>query len=133
MAELRSVLIKGVGIDIVEIERFRIAMERHRGLIERLFTAKERAYCLSMKKPHLHFAVRFAAKEAVLKAFGTGLRGMSWRDFEIEKDMYGKPLVNLKGKASKRASAMGIDEFLISLSFSKNNAIGLAIALGRRK
>lgn len=132
MAELQDILIKGIGIDIVEIRRLKIAIERHKGLVERLFTAKERAYCESKRKPYLHFAVRFAAKEAVLKAFGTGLRGMKWTDLEIDKGFQGKPLVNLKGAARKRASELGISRFMVSLSFSKENAIGLAIAINEK-
>lgn len=121
-------MIKGIGIDIVEIKRIKKAIKKHKNFINRLYTQLEQSYCLSKNKPHLHFAVRFAAKEAVLKALGTGFRGVRWIDIEIERDEFGKPDVKLSGNALKVAEEKGIDKILISLSFNKENAIAMALA-----
>jgi holo-[acyl-carrier protein] synthase len=120
-------MIKGIGVDIVEIDRIKKAIEKHRNFINRLYTPLEQSYCLGKNKPHLHFAVRFAAKEAVLKAFGTGFRGVSWTDIEIDRDVFGKPEVKLSGNALKVAEEKKINQILISLSFDKKNAIAMAL------
>ncbi len=122
-------MIAGVGIDLVEIERVKNAISHHPGFLPRLFTAEEQHYCLSKARPYLHFAVRFAAKEAVLKAIGTGFRGVKWTDLEIKRDSLGKPYVQLNGKAALICCEKGISEILISLSFSRGNAIATAIAV----
>jgi holo-[acyl-carrier protein] synthase len=123
--------IVGVGVDTVEVWRIEAAMQKHERFVKRLFTPSEEAYCRSRKKPHLHFAVRFSAKEATLKALGTGAKGVSWKDMEIVKDGSGKPGMKLVGSAAERAGSMKIEEILISLSFSKDNAVACAIAVGR--
>lgn len=88
-------MILGIGNDIIEIERIRIIIERYsQRFLNRLFTLKEQAYCLKRKNPALHFAGRFAAKEAVAKALGTGFsKGLDWTDIEILNDINGKPIV----------------------------------------
>lgn len=121
-------MIKGIGTDIVEIERIKRAIERHPHFVGRVFTPQEQGYCLSRKRPYLHFAVRFAAKEAVLKALGTGFQGLRWTDVEIVRNSSGKPLVNLLNGAAQIAHQNQINKVLISLSFSHNNAIASAIA-----
>ena len=125
-------MIKGVGVDIVEIERMKKALGRFEKLYDRLFTTDEREYCSQKVGSHKHYALRFAAKEAVLKAMGIGLRGVRWTDIEISHDSLGKPLVNLNGKAAQRASESGIDHILISLSFNHNNAVASAVAVGNK-
>jgi holo-[acyl-carrier protein] synthase len=124
-------MIKGIGVDIVEIERLIKALECHENLYFKLFTPAEREYCSQKVKPHRHYALRFAAKEAVLKALGIGFRGVKWTDIEISNDGLGKPLVNLRGKAAQKASDLDVGEILVSLSFSRDNAVASAIALGR--
>lgn len=123
-------MIKGIGVDIVEIERVRRAMDRRERFTDRLFTQAEQKYCRSKTKPALHFAVRFAAKEAVSKALGTGKRGMKWTDIEIRRDALGKPFVHLSGGAAELASLKGVTDVAVSLSFSRDSAVASAIAVG---
>ena len=119
----------GVGIDIVEVDRMRRALERHPRLASRLFTAEEKLYCESRRHPHLHFAARFAAKEAALKALGTGLRGVSWIDLEVFRDELGRPHMRLSERAVARARSLGIDRIMLSLSMSRAQAVASALAL----
>jgi holo-[acyl-carrier protein] synthase len=123
-------VIKGIGVDIVEVERIELAIKRRSRFSERVFTDTERDYCLSKHRPHLHFAARFAAKEAALKALGTGLRGVKWTDLEVQRDKWGKPFLNLNGAAAELARDRGICDIFISLSFSRESAIAQAIAVG---
>ena len=73
-------MIKGTGIDIVEIDRFKKAIEKRPNLVERLFTESEINYCSARNKPYFHYAVRFAAKEAVSKCLGVGISNIKWKD-----------------------------------------------------
>jgi holo-[acyl-carrier protein] synthase len=123
-------LIKGFGVDIIEIERVEKAIERRKKFIERIFTEKEAKYCSRRPKPAAHFALRFAAKEAVAKALGTGIGLISWRDIEVVNEKKGKPKVILKGRAKEIAAKEGVEEIFISLSYTRGNAIASAIALG---
>ncbi|MCL6471459.1 MAG: holo-ACP synthase [Firmicutes bacterium] len=123
-------MIKGIGIDIVEVTRIEQAISRRKRFAERVFTESERQYCLSKRRPHLHFAVRFAAKEAAVKALGTGMRGFKWTDFEIRRDKWGRPYLCLSGNAATVAREKGICDIFISLSFSRESAIAQAIAIG---
>jgi holo-[acyl-carrier protein] synthase len=123
-------VIKGIGVDIVEVDRIELAIRRRSRFAERVFTDTERDYCLSKHRPHLHFAARFAAKEAALKALGTGLRGVKWTDFEVRRDKWGKPFLKLTGAAAELARDKGICDIFISLSFSRESAIAQAIAVG---
>ncbi len=93
----------------------------------RIFTDTERAYCRG-RVPEL--AVRFAAKEAVSKALGTGIVGMAWRDIEVVPDPRGKPLVVLHNRAKARAAELGMTAFEISLSHSRDMAIAMVVAQG---
>ncbi len=122
--------VQGLGIDIVEIERFKKAMEKHPRIIDRLFTKTEQAYCLDRKKPYLHFAVRFAAKEAVLKSLETGRNGIGWKDVEVHRQNNGAPEVKLHNSAVDVTSAKGVQQIVLSLSFSHTNAVAAAIAVG---
>lgn len=123
-------MIKGIGIDIVDIDRMELALGRHPRLKERLFTDEEREYCLGKNRPQLHFAVRFAAKEAALKALGTGLRKVKWVDLEVKRDKWGKPFLKLSGPAQELARSRGIGDIFISLSFTRQSAVASAIAVG---
>lgn len=122
-------MINNIGIDIVEIERFKNAIKKHPGMIKRLFTETEISYCQGRPKPYLHFAVRFAAKEAILKTFETGRSGVGWKDVEVTKTESGSPKVNLYNNAITVCEKKNIDKVLISLSFSHTNAIASAVAL----
>jgi holo-[acyl-carrier protein] synthase len=120
-----------VGVDLIEIPRFARALERHgERLLERVFTPAEIRYARSRTA---ELAVRFAAKEAVSKALGVGMRmlaldGIHWLDVEVVGDARGKPLVRLYGRAAARAQELGIAEWAISLSHTRENAVALVVA-----
>jgi len=122
-------MITGLGVDIVEIDRMRDALERRPRMKERLFSEEERAYCEKRNKPEIHYAMRFAAKEAVLKALGTGFAGMSFRDVEVVRDERGRPVPRLSGRAAEVAEAAGVVEMHLSLSFTHVNAVASAVAI----
>ncbi len=126
----RGAMIKGIGIDIVEVTRIERAISRRKRFTERIFTESERDYCLSRRRPHLHFAARFAAKEAAVKALGTGMRGVKWTDFEVRRDKWGRPYLRLSGSAAELAKEVGICDIFISLSLSHESAVASAIAVG---
>ena len=120
----------GVGIDAVEIARIRKALERTPTLLARLFTADERASCIT-RCGDLRYgglAARFAAKEAVAKALGTGISGFGFRDIEVLTDPNGRPTVALHGGAARIARAAGIDRVHVSLSTSVDLAVANAVA-----
>jgi holo-[acyl-carrier protein] synthase len=114
--------IVGIGFDIVETARIKQALEKFGDrFLKRIFLPAEVAYCQSMKFPELHLAARFAAKEALSKAFGTGIgKTIGWRDLEIVKRMSGEPEVVLHGGAERLAIKLGIKQVLVSLSHTKN-------------
>jgi holo-[acyl-carrier protein] synthase len=121
----------GIGIDIVEVKRVRIAIERNRGFLEKVFTPGEIEYCRSKKNPVLIFASyahRFAAKEAVLKAFGVGvLKGIGLDEIEVLNDDGGRPLVCLSGNADIFSRQKNISRIEISLSGIKEFAAAFAM------
>ncbi|KAB3533560.1 holo-ACP synthase [Alkaliphilus serpentinus] len=121
-------MIKGTGIDIIEIERIKRAMERSPKFIERLFTQGEIILLKENQLKPSSVAGFFAAKEAVLKALGTGLRDIQWRDIEIYKDELGKPYIKLHNNALNIAYSRDITEIHISISHSRGDAIAQAIA-----
>ncbi len=115
-----------VGIDIVELQRVAAALERHGPrFIDRLFTPIEAAICRGRPR---EFAARFAAKEAVMKALGTGARGVAWREIEVLLNRRGKPLVYLHGRAQQRAKEIGLDGLDLSMSHSRQYAIAFVVA-----
>lgn len=94
-------MILGIGTDIIEIARIKRSIEQYQQrFLDRLFTSDEQAYCLSHKNPYPCFAARFAAKEAIAKALGTGIGSLNWLDIEICKNKQGKPFVKLSPKAN---------------------------------
>lgn len=121
--------ITGLGVDIVEIERMAEALRRRPRMKERLFSEEERAYCDKRNKPEIHYAMRFAAKEAVLKALGTGFSGMRFRDVEVMRDERGRPVPKLSGRAAEVAEAAGVVEMHLSLSFTHSTAVASAVAI----
>jgi len=122
-------MINGLGVDIVEIDRMREALKRRPRMRERLFSEAEREYCDKRNKPEVHYAMRFAAKEAVLKALGTGFSGMRFRDVEVVRDERGRPIPKLSGKAAEVAEAAGVVEMHLSLSYTHTNAVASAVAI----
>lgn len=122
-------MITGLGVDIVEIDRMKAALERRPRLKERLFSAEERAYCDKRSRPEVHYALRFAAKEAVLKALGTGFSGMRFCDVEVVREVSGRPVPRLSGRAAERAEQLGIIEMHLSLSFTHTTAVASAVAI----
>ncbi len=122
-------MIFGIGIDVVENGRIADAIRRHgQRFLERIFFRSEVEYCRSMKEPAPHFAVRFAAKEAVAKAFGTGLAGsINWKDIEVRRKANGEPFVVLHAGAAELAGRSGITEIFVSLSHTQDYAVAQAI------
>jgi holo-[acyl-carrier protein] synthase len=115
-----------VGIDAVEIPRIRRVYERFgERFLRRVYTEREQARYRGRIN---ELAARFAAKEAVSKALGTGLHGMDWRDVEIMPDPRGKPLVYLYGRARARAQYLGLTEFAISLTHTNELALAFVVA-----
>lgn len=120
----------GLGVDIVEIERMSRIIERTPSFINKVFSEEERSYCQSKASPATHFAMRFAAKEAVLKALGTGFsEGIGLRDIEVGRSAKGRPLVLLKGRAKEIASSFGVLEIPLSLSYTHQEAVACAMAI----
>lgn len=120
------------GIDIVECARVeRVWRDHTRAFLDRVYTPAEQDYCVNCKSPVQRLSGRFAAKEAVLKALGTGWRGgIEFRDIETLPDQLGKPLVTLRRKTADLARTLGIDNILISISHAGEYAVASAIAVG---
>lgn len=120
----------GLGVDIVEIPRMKAMLERSPHFAERVFSEAERAYCDSTGNPAAHYATRFAAKEAVVKALGTGFSDGIWvRDIEVERAKSGRPSVKLSGRALEIAKEQGVRELSLSLSFTHSEAVACALAV----
>ena len=114
-----------IGVDIIEIARIQSAIDRWgESFLRRVYTETELR--LYRKKPS-SLAARFAGKEAVMKALGTGARGISWREIEIQTAPSGQPLVYLYGKAQDKAASLGLDKLAISLSDSKEYAVAFVV------
>jgi holo-[acyl-carrier protein] synthase len=123
----------GIGTDIVECLRIAQMIERHGEVfIGRVYTPLEIQYCHARKQATQHFAGRWAAKEAVLKALGTGWRrGISWRDIEVGNEPGGRPLVALRGGARDAADQLGVAAMLVTISHCRSHATAYALALGK--
>lgn len=120
----------GLGVDIVEIERMARIIKRSPAFTEKVYSAAERAYCDGHTHPEVHYATRFAAKEAVLKALGTGFsEGIGWLDVEVRRTSKGRPYVVLTGRAREVAREMGVREIPISLSYTHTDAVACAMAI----
>ena len=121
--------ILGIGVDIVENARIEHSLERFGDrFLHRVFTAGEIAYCQSMKYPARHFAARFAAKEAVSKAFGTGIgKAMGWRDIDVHRYESGQPHVVLEGGAKELATEREVSAISISLSHTDHHAAAMIV------
>ncbi len=123
-------MIAGVGIDIVEVDRIKGAIERHGDrFLARIYCGGEIDYCRGGAHPYQRFAARFAAKEAVLKALGTGWRGGArFTDIEVLTDAGGAPSVRLSGRSLATGEKLGISRVHISLSHTERHAIAQAVA-----
>jgi holo-[acyl-carrier protein] synthase len=120
--KLRKTLI---GIDVIEITRIEQAVSRwHDAFLTRIYTAAELEYS---RNRYASLAARFAAKEAVMKALGTGTTGMRWQDIEILSEENGKPVVRLHGKAQHKGDELGVRDFSISISHCEKYAVALVI------
>ncbi len=118
----------GLGTDVVDLERFRTALERTPNLVPRLFTAGERALADSRRDPVPALAARFAAKEAVMKVLGVGLGAIDWHDVEVVREESGQPRLVVTGRAAALAEAAGVAGWHLSLSHSDLVAIAVAAA-----
>lgn len=123
-------MIIGIGTDIIEISRIKEALQTNMKLTERMFTKEEMNYCQKKGNSFESFAARFAAKEAVTKALGTGFRNYNWVDIEVVRDELGKPGVVLRGSALEKAQELGIENIHISLSHGKDYATAMVILEG---
>jgi holo-[acyl-carrier protein] synthase len=121
----------GLGVDIIEVARIRTGIERHgERFYQRFCTASEAAYCLGMRDPVPFIAARFAAKEAVSKALGTGIGAQcAWLEIEVRRKATGEPFIVLHGAAADTAKRLGIGRILISLSHTENYAMAQAMAV----
>ncbi|MGF1453162.1 MAG: holo-ACP synthase [Opitutales bacterium] len=121
----------GLGIDLVEVDRLRQALERHgERFVRRVFTDGEIAYCESLARPWPHYAARFAAKEAVSKCFGTGIGGeFGWKSVDVQRDEAGRPLAYLDARAQALLKVRGGREVLLSLTHTANFAQAIAVVV----
>ncbi len=118
----------GLGVDLADIERVGGILERYPRFAERCFTDHEREYAFRYARPERRLAARFAGKEAVMKAMGTGWRRVRWRDVEITGG--GKPTVRLSGTALARAEMLGVTGIEITITHTDTDALVIAVALG---
>ncbi|MEN8774145.1 MAG: holo-ACP synthase [Akkermansiaceae bacterium] len=121
----------GIGIDVVEVSRIRSSIDEFgQKFLNRIFTDQEREYCQRQKRPELHFAARFAAKEAISKAFGTGIgKDVGWLDMEIIRKASGEPEVSLTGAAAQCAKDRGVAQVMVSLTHAKHYAAANAVVM----
>ncbi|MCK4379209.1 MAG: holo-ACP synthase [Deltaproteobacteria bacterium] len=124
--------VKGIGTDIVKISRVEELVSRYGDrFLKRLFLPAEISYCQPKKRPAIHFAARFAAKEAMLKALGTGLsQGISWKDMEVCRQPGAAPEFSFSGRVAELCRKRGITGSLISLSHEQEFALAFVIITG---
>ena len=125
-------MIVGIGIDIINVDRIgRIINKWNSRFTHRIFTYKERLYCEKKKNGFQSYAARFAAKEALLKALGLGLSGVSWNDIEVTNSSLGQPFIELKGNIKNIAVEKKIDKIFLTISHSNKYAIAQIILEGK--
>jgi holo-[acyl-carrier protein] synthase len=122
-------MIAGIGVDLCEVERMESAIARHgERLLARIYTEAERAYCESKPNRMERFAGRFAAKEAAMKAIGTGWsRGVGWRDFEVTRAGSGQPVIVFHGMARRIAGQLGVTRALVSITHIRSLAMAQVV------
>jgi holo-[acyl-carrier protein] synthase len=118
----------GIGVDLVEVDRMRQAITRTPSLVAKLFTAGEQAYATATRDPAARYAVRFAAKEAVMKALGVGLGAFDWHDVEVVRSSAGAPSLVLSGRAATLSADAGVGSWLLTLSHTDSFAEAIAVA-----
>jgi holo-[acyl-carrier protein] synthase len=118
-----------MGVDLAEVDRIKAAIERHgESFLRRLYTAGEREYCERFKNKYERYAGRFAAKEAAMKALGTGWRrGVRWVDFEVVREKGGRPTIRLDGEAKKIAEELGVKRIALSITHTVAQALAQVI------
>jgi holo-[acyl-carrier protein] synthase len=122
-------MITGIGIDVIQNERIRDSIERFGDrFLNRIYTEGEMEYCRKCAQPEIHYAARFAAKEAAFKALGTGwAAGVKWKDVEVVKLPSGKPELYLYGEALTRATSAGAKQFYVSLTHDQSVSCAVVI------
>lgn len=126
-------MILGVGLDVCEVKRVRRAMARS-GFTRRVFDDDEVRECDRRARRHLHYAARFAAKEAFFKALGTGWgRGVGWQEVAVRSDGRHAPTLRVRGTAARRARSLGVTQSHLSLSHSGEYAVAVVVLEGRRR
>jgi holo-[acyl-carrier protein] synthase len=122
------------GVDLVGVAKFKEIFQRNKDFISDIFTEEERDYCLSKKDPYIHFAGRFAAKEACMKALGIGLSGAgidhTFQEIEVTSHSSGKPVISVNGWAAKVAAKKEIIQLTVSISHSSDYAVATVILIG---
>lgn len=124
-------MIIGTGIDLIKNQRIKKLINKYDNhFLNKIYTEEEIKYCQSKKKAFVSFAARFAAKEALLKALGTGLRNNSWHDIEVINNKLGKPKIKLSGKTKKQAGALKVKSIFLSISHEKEYSVAQIILEG---
>ena len=119
--------IYGLGLDMVNSNRIKDIIKKNKKFEKKIFSKEEISFCENKKNKFSCLAKRFAAKEAVMKALGTGVRGVGWKDIEIKRERGGPPYIELHGRAQTRASKMDLSDISISLSHSNDFAIATVV------
>ncbi len=127
------VMIIGIGLDLVETARIDQSIQRFGGkFVGRIFTKDEESYCRTKQNPALHFAGRFAAKEACAKALGCGIsKGVRWLDMEVTRDAAGQPTILLSGHARELAASMAVERVMLSITHTGEHAAAVVVLEGR--
>jgi len=122
-------MIVGLGIDVAEVDRIERAIGRYgERFLQRIYTEAEIRYCQSKANSYERFAGRFAAKEAAMKAIGTGWkRGVTWRDFEVTREPSGRPVIHFHGVAAQVAGYLGAKRALVSITHTETMAMAQVI------
>ncbi len=130
LRQLPGLVVVAIGADVIEIDRIRTVVSRQPKFVDRVFTPNEIEYCQKHRDPAERYAVRFAAKEAVLKALGVGLGGADLTDIEVIRTASGKPELSISGRAQPLADSLGISSWLITLSHADTVAQAFVAGLG---
>jgi len=121
-------IIKGIGVDIIDVARIKKVVEKNKRFVEKVFTPTEIRCCRDKYRQEVHFAGRFAAKEAFLKAMGTGLRGaMAWTDISVENNELGKPAIILAGETLENFKKNKFQSIHLSISHTGEYAVAFVI------
>lgn len=119
----------GIGVDLVDVERVKRILQRHRTFARRVFTPAEIAYCEAQASPAECFAARWAAREACRKALG-GVRRMRWQDVRVERAPSGAPRLVLAGTSKSRMDALGVSDVMVALTHERRMAAAFCVAIG---